>query len=246
MAQFMWKMLPILILILKIEFVHFWWQKCGCCWSMVQSYMPKSVPSCLIILSNQPIFHYVMRLMYQIFILSVYHYFTTKTCCHVKLLGFSAINWSSLLEFEIQDWEHGWDRFFQYEKMYEVRTSLIFWFKLIYKQNTPVSGRFLEKKNELIMLFYEKNVGLQRYSSIWLKDDWVALISAPTRSSLPKLPERKALGNLGRLRAVAVRRWRRLTMLNRRSLSDSRSNTQLGPAYYVRLCTVPTEPRAQL
>ena len=53
-----------------------------------------------------------------------------------------------------------------------------------------------------------------------------------SRSSLPKLPERKALGNLGRLRAVAVRRWRRLTMLNRRSLSDSRSNTQLGPAYY--------------
>ena len=59
-----------------------------------------------------------------------------------------------------------------------------------------------------------------------------------SRSSLPTLPEREALGNLGRLRAVAVRRWRRLTMLNRRSLSDSRSNTQLGPAYYVRLCTV--------
>ena len=85
------------------EFAHFWLQKCGCRWSMVQSHMPKSVPSCLIILSNQPIFHYVMRLMYQIFILSVYHYFTTKTCCHVKLLGFSAINWSGLLEFEIQD-----------------------------------------------------------------------------------------------------------------------------------------------
>ena len=45
---------------------------------MVQSHMPKSVPSCLIILSNQPIFHYVMRLMYQIFILSVYHYFKIK------------------------------------------------------------------------------------------------------------------------------------------------------------------------
>ena len=30
--------------------------------------------------------------------------------------------------------------------MNEVRTSLIFWFKLIYKQNTPVSGRFLEQK----------------------------------------------------------------------------------------------------
>ena len=62
-----------------------------------------------------------------------------------------------------------------------------------------------------------------------------------SRSSLPTLPERdarEALGNLGRLRAVAVRRWRRLTMLSRRSLSDSRSNTQLGPAYYVRLCTV--------
>ena len=90
------------------EFAHFWWQKCGCRWSMAQSHMPKSVPSCLIILSNQPIFHYVMRSMYQIFILLVYLYFTTKTCCHVKLLGFSAIDWSGLLDF---DWDHSWDKF---------------------------------------------------------------------------------------------------------------------------------------
>ena len=34
------------------------------------------------------------------------------------------------------------------------------------------------------MLFYEKNVRLQRYSSIWLKDDWVALISP---QALPRL-----------------------------------------------------------
>ena len=139
--------------------VHSWLQKCGCQWSMAQPHMPNSVPLCLIILSNQPIFHYQMRLMYQIFILSVYHYFTTKTCCHVKLLGFSAINWSGLLEFEIQDWEHGWDRFFQYEKMNEVRTSLIFWFKLIYKQNTPVSGRFLEKK-WIYHAFFTKKRGI--------------------------------------------------------------------------------------
>ena len=158
MAQFMWKMLPILILILilKIEFVHFWWQKCGCCWSMVQSYMPKSVPSCLIILSNQPIFHYVMRLMYQIFILSVYHYFTTKTCCYVKVLGFSAIDWSGLLEFGIQDWENCWDIFLavhnadgadiSVKKMFVKERSATFWFKWIYRQNVHVNGRFFNKK----------------------------------------------------------------------------------------------------
>ena len=50
---------------------------------MVQSHMPKSVPSCLIILSNQPILHYAKRLIYEIFILSVYHYFKIK----IVLLG---------------------------------------------------------------------------------------------------------------------------------------------------------------
>ena len=50
---------------------------------MAQSHMPNSVPSCLIILSNQPILHYAKRLIYEIFILSVYHYFKIK----IVLLG---------------------------------------------------------------------------------------------------------------------------------------------------------------
>ena len=50
---------------------------------MAQSHMPNSVPSCLIILSNQPILHYAKRLIYEIFILSVYHYFKIR----IVLLG---------------------------------------------------------------------------------------------------------------------------------------------------------------
>ena len=147
-------MLPILIL--KIEFAHFWWQKCGCRWSTAQPHMPKSVPSCLIILSNQPIFHYVMRLMYQIFILSVYLYFTNKTCCHVKLLGFSVMDLSVLLEFEIEDWEHGWDNFFSVKKCMRRKDLSIFLVLMNLMQNIPVSGRFFNKKWINYTLFMKK------------------------------------------------------------------------------------------
>ena len=113
---------------------------------MVQSHMPKSVPSCLIILSNQPIFHYVMRLMYQIFILSVYHYFTTKTCCHVKLLGFSAINWSSLLDLKVKTESMAEGADISIKKCMTRKHLSIFLVLMNLMQNIPVSGRVFNKK----------------------------------------------------------------------------------------------------
>ena len=126
------------------EFAHFWWQKCGCRWSMVQSHMPKSVPSCLIILSNQPIFHYQMRLMYQIFILLVYHYFTRKTCCHVKLLGFSAINCSGLLDLKVQTESMAEGADISIKKCMTRKHLSICLVLMNLMQNIPVSGRVVE------------------------------------------------------------------------------------------------------
>ena len=123
---------------------------------MSQPHMPNSEPSCLIILSNQPIFHYVIRLMFEILILSVYHYLTTKMCCHVKLLGFSAIGWSGRLEFEVQNWEHGWGAVISIKKCMTRKHLSICLVLMNLMQNIPVSGRVFNKKLINYVFFMKK------------------------------------------------------------------------------------------